>query len=188
MSQLDNKISAAAKVRHLLELSPQGQMQAEWADFYAAKIEAAPAISQSVVIFRLGREWLALATNVFQEITEHTAIHSLPHRREGSMLGLVRVRGELLICISLAALLGVESDTQSRTVRHMVVVQNGHRFVFPTDEIFGIHRIIGELQPTPSTVAQAASTYTRGVFSWRDRTVGCLDDQLLFHTLNRSLT
>ena len=37
-------------------------------------------------------------------------IHSLPHRRQGIVLGLVNVRGELLICVSLARLLGIVPD------------------------------------------------------------------------------
>ena len=151
----------------------------------------APPVVHSVVIFRLGHEWLALATNVFQEIAESSPVHSLPHRRRNTMLGLVRVRGELLICVSLAALLGVESHAQTETakklVRFIVLAHGGDRFVFPADEVFGVYRVTGELLPVPSTVAQAASTYTRGVFQWKEHTVGCLDDQLLFHTLNRSL-
>ncbi len=190
MSQ-DAKISATAKVRHLLAASPAEQTQAEWAGFYAIEKEVAPKVTQSVVIFRLGREWHAIATKVFQEVTASSQIHTLPHRNKDTILGLARVRGELLICVSLAALLGIErqpgSDAQNRQARFLVLTQGGNRFVFPADEIFGVHRVIGDLQPVPSTVAQAAQAYTRGVFPWRDQTVGCLDDTLIFHTLNRSL-
>jgi hypothetical protein len=58
------------------------------------------------MIFRLGTEWLALPASVFQEVAELGAIHSLPHRRSGLVVGLTNVRGgELLICFSLTKLL-----------------------------------------------------------------------------------
>src|ERR1700722_380014 len=39
-----------------------------------------PAILLSVVIFRIGAEWLALPTSVIREIVDHRPIHSMPHR------------------------------------------------------------------------------------------------------------
>jgi chemotaxis-related protein WspD len=33
----------------------------------------------------------------------------------------------------------------------------------------------------------AAGTYTLGMLPWNDRTVGCLDDELLFYALNKGL-
>ena len=52
----------------------------------------------------------------------------------------------------------------------------------------GIHRCQPrELKEVPATVAKATATYTKSVLAWHDKTVGCLDDQLLFYTLNRSL-
>src|SRR6202020_2841340 len=53
--------------------------------------------SGSAVIFRLGREWLALATDVFKEVGQLRAIHSVPHQRNGVVLGVANVRGELLV-------------------------------------------------------------------------------------------
>ena len=186
------KMAAPEKVRRLLDVAPPEQFQAEWTKFYAAEKVIVPPTTHSLVVFRLGNEWFALATKVFQEISERSAIHSLPHSRRNLILGLVRVRGELLIAVSLASLLGIDSrphaDMESRTVRFIVLNSGGHRFVFPADEVYGVHRLSSELLPVPSTVANAAATYTRGLFHWQNKIVGCLDDQLLFHSLNRSLT
>ena len=63
--------------------------------------------TRSVVVFRVGSEWLALATSVFREVAALRTIHSLPQRRTGAVLGLANVRGELLICVSLGHLLGL---------------------------------------------------------------------------------
>ncbi len=53
-----------------------------------------------------------------QEVTNLRPIHSLPHRRSGVMLGLANVRGELLICVSLAMLLGVAPAAAKRDNLH----------------------------------------------------------------------
>src|SRR6266404_3734527 len=62
----------------------------------------------SAVLFRLQTEWLALPTQCLQEVAERRLIHSLPHRRQGIVLGLSNIRGELVICISLGHLLELE--------------------------------------------------------------------------------
>ncbi|MDB6023802.1 MAG: cheW [Verrucomicrobiales bacterium] len=186
------QLSAVEKVRRLLDVAPPEEFQSEWTKFYAAEKNIIPPVTHSLVIFRLGNEWLALATKAFQEIAGRSPIHSLPHAKKEIVLGLVRVRGELLITVSLAALLGINStaqqDTDSRKVRFIVLNKEGDRFVFPADEVYGVHRLAAELQPVPSTVANAAATYTRGLFHWQNKIVGCLDEQLLFHSLNRSLS
>ena len=61
--------------------------------------------THSVVVFRLASEWFALPTLVLDEVSEQRMIHSLPHRRNAAVLGLVNVRGELLICASLVKML-----------------------------------------------------------------------------------
>jgi chemotaxis-related protein WspD len=105
------------------------------------------------------------------------------------------VRGELLVCVSLAQVLGIEQDAKSQKApkgavyRRLVVIrEKDSRIAFPVDEVHGIHRFSpGQLKEVPATVAKATATYTRAMLAWRDIAVGCLDDQLLFYTLNRSL-
>src|SRR5580658_8237967 len=57
--------------------------------------------THSAAIFRLRSEWLALPTAVLKEIVSLRPIHSMPHRRDGMLLGLANIRGELLPCFSL---------------------------------------------------------------------------------------
>ncbi len=62
------------------------------------------------------------------------------------------------------------------------------RFVFPADEVHGVHRYDPEaLKKTPATVAKSTPVHTRGVLEWGDKSVGCLDEDALFSTFNRSL-
>ena len=151
--------------------------------------------TQSVVIFRIGREWFALPTSVIAEVAERRVIHSLPHRRAGIVLGVVNVRGELLVCVSLGRLLGLESPSESTPGVHrtghdrlLVVRRDGVRVVLPADEVSGFQRFhTSELKEVPTTVSKAATAHSKAVLSWSGRVVGLLDDHLLFRTLHRSV-
>ena len=151
---------------------------------------------QSAFVFRISSEWLALVTSVLDEVADLRNIHSLPHRRSGVVLGLANVRGELLVCVSLAQLLGIESRAEAKPSRdprvahrRLLVVRNhGSRLAFPVDEVHGTQAFDArEVQPVPSTVAKAAASYSQSILPWQGHAVGLLDDELLFHSLNRSL-
>ena len=115
----------------------------------------------------------------------------MPHRGE-VVAGLVTIRGELLLCASLAKVLGsrnakAANGTHIPDQRLLVANRDGSRVAFPVDEIHGVVRYQpGELNTAPATLAHAAATYTIGLLPWQERTVGCLDDELLFYTLNKS--
>ena len=99
----------------LLDRPLPPEYRQERARHYAQVKKIAQPARLSVVIFRIGGEWLALPTAVFQEVAERRVMHTLPSRRRvggstrGLALGLVNVRGELLICASVSRLLGLEN-------------------------------------------------------------------------------
>ena len=71
----------------------------------------------------------------------------------------------------------------------MVTNWRGLRLAFPVDEVQGIHRFPQEeLKEPPATIAKSTLSYTRGVFAWRDHTIGLLDTELFFTALNHRLT
>lgn len=186
-------VYSAAAARLLDAELPAGHLE-EWTGHFSGEQKTEEAGTHSVVIFRIGAEWLALPTAVFEEVATLRAVHSLPHRRDGIVLGLANVRGTLLVCVSLGEVLGLEKASPAKKDRAqhrrlLVISREGSRLVFPVDEIHGIHRCPPSgLKEVPATVAKATATYTKSVLAWNDRTVGCLDDQLLFYTLNRSLS
>ena len=146
---------------------------------------------ESIIVFRLRGEWLALSTRLFDEIAGVRPIHTLPHRHGGLVLGLVNVRGELRACVSLARLLGLhdaQAGAATDTQRLLVARQQRDPVAFPVDEVHGVQRFAPhELQAKPATIALAAASYTRAVLPWRQSFVGLLDEQALFHTIDRSL-
>jgi chemotaxis-related protein WspD len=162
---------------------------------FAAAAATGDGEPRSVVIFRVASEWLALPTGVVIEVSNLLPIHSLPHRRSGVVLGLVSVRGELLVCASLHQIVTADQAVPSGPERSntayqrlLVLRREAVRVVCPVDEVHGIHRFHPrELKALPTTVAKATVTYSTALLPWRGHSVGTLDDQLLFYTLRRSL-
>ncbi|MER9580856.1 chemotaxis protein CheW [Mesorhizobium sp. M0276] len=149
---------------------------------------------RTAILFRLGEEWLALPVAIFHEVAESRPIHSLPHRRNSAVLGIANVRGELLICLSLAELLGIddvqngEPGRQAKSFRRLVVVgERDKRVAFMVDEIHGIHRFSENETLAVPTVGKAVSAATVAVLPWQGRTVGCLDGAQLLAMLDRSI-
>lgn len=185
-------VYSAAGTR-LLDRPALPEYRREWTEHFAsAKAEAAPG-KISAVVFRLGDEWLALPTRVFLEIVECRAIHSLPDRRNSVVLGVVNLRGELLVCVSLEKLIGLkptpkQGEAEPSNKRLMVTEWQKSILVFPVDGIHGIQRYHPEeLKPVPATMLRGAPALMRGLLTWGNRQVGCLDDDVAFSTLNRSL-
>jgi len=166
----------------------------EWTAHFAREKRIATPAKTSAVVFRIGSEWLSMPTQAFQEIAERRALHSLPHRRSGVVIGIVNVRGELLICAALDRLLGLQADTRpkrSRVIFDRLLVADwaGQRFTFPVDEVHGVHRFHQfDLREPPATVARYGLNCTIGVFPWRNFTVGFLDPDALFTALNGKLS
>jgi chemotaxis-related protein WspD len=169
------------------------QVRREWTEHFAQPKQLTAPARASALVFRIGAEWLALGTQAFLEVAEHRPVHSLPHRQRGVVLGLVNIRGELLICVSLGRLLGLDSkpprsERGQNCGRLLVTGWDRNRLVFPADEVCGIHRFqMSELSEPPATLAKSSFSYTQGLLSWAGRTVGLLDAERLFPSLNQSL-
>ncbi len=166
----------------------------EWTEHYAREKKRAIPGKLSAVVFRIGSQWFALSTGVFQEVAEYRTIHSVPHRNEGLVLGLVNFRGELLVCVSVSRLLGLEQESvrqrPCKTYDRLVITEwQGNLLTFPVHEICGIHRYNPEdLQELPVTSGMADKSFTCGILNWNGKRVGCLDEESLFAALNRSLS
>src|ERR1700754_1684934 len=76
---------------------PARDTSATQASAYATEAAAhgsgAAALTDSALVFRVADEWLALPTAALRHIEDLRPIHSLPHRRNRVVLGVVHVRG-----------------------------------------------------------------------------------------------
>ncbi len=180
-----------ASLSRLLDREVSEEYLREWSAHVAAKQNVVQVGKRSAVIFRVGAEWLALPTGVFQEVRERCTIRTLPHHRGGILSGMVNVRGELVLCVSLEALLGLEKAVEkkgSSPERLLICKPPGGRIAFPVNEVQGVYHYHSEdLRPAPATLTKAAGVYITDVLPWRDRTVGNLDDELLFYALDKGI-
>jgi chemotaxis-related protein WspD len=150
--------------------------------------------TRSVLVFRLGEEWLGLATRCLAEVAPLQTVHSLPHQRSRALLGVANVRGALVACISLVELLGLDSTpvppTSTRVMpRMLILAAEGGPVVVPVDEVDGIHRMDERVLDSASTSGTHANArFTRGVLQWKDRSLRLLDEQELLSAVQRSLT
>ncbi len=184
----------AAAARALLDQEPPPEAAAAWTAHFSEVAKVEPGGAVSLFVFRIGGEWLALPTGVVTEVAPLRRVHSLPHRRAGTVLGVVNVHGELLVCVALASALGLDvarnprRDTTVVVQQRLVMIRLGDvRAACPVDEVSGVHRVPpGELAETPGSVAGGHSCATK-VWQWKDRCVGLLDDELVARAVTRSL-
>ena len=130
-------------------------------------------------------------------------LHRVPHHTAGVLQGLVNVRGQLQLCVSLHGLLGLEgrpsfeptapdNDAPISTARLLVVERNGSqgddRWVFGVDEVAGVQRVLrSALRSVPSTVSQSSTRYCQALFDWQGQAVGLLDESRVFDGLRDSI-
>lgn len=191
--------SAAARQLLDRDISPE-YMQAGAAVVAQSKPGTKKNNTTSIVIFRIGEEWLGLPTHLFQEVVQFRSVHSIPHRRGKILRGLVNIRGELQLCVSLGQLLDIKKgEIQGTNIakgiyeRMIVIVKDGVRYVFPVGEVRGIRRYSdSDLLAPPVTATHSAKDYLSGMISWKEgdeeHHIGCLDETLLFPALERGIT
>jgi len=171
---------------------PIGYLE-EWTKVYAGSEETEPPGTIFAVVFRLKDEWLALRTAHLQEVTINRPVHYVPFRSGNVFLGLVNINGELVPCVSAADILGLTGDSEEQSnekvyKRMIVVKKDRERFVFPVDEMLGLRRLSPkDKQKTPATLSKSSTALSTGVFSLDEKTVGFLDENKFFESLQRSL-
>ncbi len=181
--------------RRILERALPDDYQQEWRTVLGREKPQQQRDTHTIVVFRLGDEWLGLPADLFNEITEMRAIHRLPHRSNNMLLGLVNIRGELKLCVSLGKLLNLDkggkldTDKKTRHYQRLAVIGKGNeQFVFPVSEVLGIERFSdNDLHTAPASVTLAKSTYTRGMLELGNKRVARLDHELLLYTLTKRL-
>ncbi len=172
--------------RRLIERPPPEGYVAEWTAFLAQAKVRQVARTLAVLVFRLGDEWLGLDAGDVVEIAETRPVHKIPHRAGPVLGGLVNIRGQLLLYVSLHGLLHV--DAAGAPMRFVVIQRGTETWVFGADEVTGVQRFApGEVGPVPVTVAHGATSLARGLLPMGDKRVGYLDGEALFGSLRKAV-
>jgi chemotaxis-related protein WspD len=171
--------------------APEGYLES-WKEVLEQPEKETGSATASVLVFRIGSEWLALPATVLAEVAPTRRVHRLPHLRGGVLTGLVNIRGQLQLCVSLAALLGFDRHSvqpqPGPDARLLLVDHDGDRWVFDVDEVAGVHRVPrSELRAVPATVSAAAQQACASLFAAHGRTVGLLDEVRLLAALHHRI-
>ena len=183
--------------------APAGYLDA-WRAILEEPEVAEEADSVSFLVFRIDKEWLAIPATVLVEVTPLREIHAVPHRRGTPLAGLVNIRGQLRLCISLHAVLGLAGrpglpapglagDHATDSLPRLLVLERtidraAERWVIGADDVAGVHRVQrSSLRPVPSTVSQSAARCSAALFDWQDRAVAVLDEGRLFEALRQAV-
>ena len=172
----------------MFDRPPPAGYIAEWTERVAAPETPPAGDTLPLVLFRVGPEWLALAVTHAVEVAPYRSARRLPHHPpDGLLAGLVNIRGDLHLSVSLARLLNLDpapvGDAAKR--RLLVTAGDGGRWVFPADDVAGVRHVRhADRKPPPDT---AAGGFVDGVFDWNGRAVGILDATRLFAELARKV-
>ena len=175
----------ASAARTFFDRPPPPDYLTEWTALLACPEPESDRDRLSAVIFRLHGEWLALATACLVEVTLPRPIHRIPQRSNHVLAGLVNIRGQLHLCVSLHGALGIEppdkvpiGQSAAGQQRLLVIEHRGERWVFAADEVHGVEPINRDrLRKVPGTLSNPAHHFSQAVFSWQDRHVGLLDEE-----------
>lgn len=145
----------------------------------------------SALAFRVGDEWFSIASNYIREITHCDKHHTLPHRKNPVLRGLVNVRGNLLLNISIGYLFKVNRGflhKKKDNERYIVIQDSDNTYAFPATEVREIiHYAEHDIMPAPSTFKKDTSCYLKGIVKYQDSDIGIINEELLFQALLDSI-
>lgn len=180
--------------RSLLERPIPEDYATEWTKLLAQVNDPHQAQGElSMNIFQLGREWLAIPTAVVKQVLPPRPVHSIPHRSNQLLQGIVNVHGQLLLSVSLSKLLGIETNS-ALAVKHsgrdksyfLVIEKEDHSWVFAVDQLYGLYRChTSDLRNAPSLGRNTLGRFTQAIVSWQNEHVSYLDEGRLFEALQQ---
>ncbi len=119
----------------------------------AAPISARARRAMSVLAVRAGGELLAIPSVDVAKVVPPARVHRVPHRSNEVLLGIANHDGELLLCMSLEAALGVPRAERRAKPALVVIGDVRDRWAFEVDEVVGVLDVAeGASREAPVTV------------------------------------
>jgi chemotaxis-related protein WspD len=159
----------------------------------AAQIVALPpptvSRTRGVLIFRVGPEWFGLPLKALVEVTDLRPVHRIPHRSDKCLAGIINIRGQLHIAVSIHGLLQLEKPAiPDATARVIHFVTGDDEWTFAADEVFGIADINeSDLKSAPLSVSLRSGACTTLIFDHNGRHVALLDVARMAEELRREV-
>ena len=142
----------------------------------AAPLEEHSAERLSLLAVRAGGELLALPAREAARVAPPLPVHRVPHRTNEVFRGIANHDGELLLCMSIEAALGLPAPAR-REGGALVVAEHGReRWAFAVDRVIGVVDVDGRtLRAPPMTVSGAKSGCVRALVRLEEGEAAVLD-------------
>lgn len=135
----------------------------------------------SLLAMRAGGEILAILASEAAKVVPAGTIHRVPHRSNEIFRGLANHDGELLLCMSIEAALGVPVPEKREHSILVVAEQGRERWAFEVDSIVGVTDVDeGTLRAPPMTISSAKSGCARALARIDEGEAVVLDIHSLF--------
>ena len=156
----------AAAGKKFLEAAWPDNYSQEWAERLAIPIQEQGGHQETILVFCIGEEWLALPVRVLVEVIPVRTV--LRAAMAPAFWRDSNIRGELQLCVRINKLLGIESTAKpdgGAIPRLLVIRQASEEWVFPVDEVDRVRKFSIADLANVVTLERASSKLTRGVFN-----------------------
>ena len=142
----------------------------------------------TVLIARIGDEWLGFDALFAYRVHEPAIIRRVPHRNAEHLAGVAAVDGEIVPAVRLDLLLDLVRDASPTEPRFVVVGPPDRRWVIPVDEVEGMIQVPrATIIDPPTTVSASLHRHTIGLISRDGRLAALLDSDRLLNLLDGGL-
>lgn len=118
----------------------------------------------SLLAVRAGGEILAVHATEAAKVVAPSSVHRVPHRSNAVFRGLANHDGELLLCMSIEAALGLPVAEVSAHRAFVVVELGRERWAFGVEGVIGVTDVDAErMRQPPMTVTAAKSGCVRSL-------------------------
>jgi chemotaxis-related protein WspD len=164
-----------AAAQALLDRPAAREYLSELTEFVSEPVAKRRLADRSALLVRVGAEHFAISTEEVTEVADSAEPRRVPHRGNRVFAGLINVRGQLELCISLAALLGIPKRSSDEGALLVDAVLGVERF----DE--------SQMVDPPAAAARASTAYVRALVAHEGQHFAWLDLARLSRELNESV-
>jgi len=173
----------AGAAQALLDRPVDAAYLAELTSFVAEPAATRKLADQSAVLFRIGAEAFAIETAAVSAVADAKPPRRVPHRQSELFSGLINIDGRLELSISLRGVLGLPAgpertggEARQASVRVLVALVAGQRWVLPVDVVVGVARFHpSNLVAVPATARRRANGHVTALLPSGDEHFGLLD-------------
>jgi chemotaxis signal transduction protein len=179
----------------LLDRIPPPRLVDEWtARIAGPKYSSDAGESLALVVFRCTSQWFALSAHLFDRVCSIRPVRPIPFRTSDTFRGLVNLDGELSLCVSLPAILGLSNTNEPRSrlshCRRLCLIRyQRERIAFEVDELLG-HRKIprSSFSAAPENLTATPGAHTESFCTLESKLIALLDTDKLSASLRRALS